>query len=57
MAVRRWIPVQFRNTEVDKIYGGGLLTSANEDVARFDISMNEAARVDVLQSTKLLTLL
>ena len=57
MAVHRGIPVKCCNTEVDKIYGGGLLTSANEDVAGLDIPMNEAARVDVLQSTKLHTLL
>ena len=57
MAVCRGIPVQFHDTEVDKIYGGGLLTSANENVAGLDIPMNEAARVDVLQSTKLHTLL
>ena len=57
MVVHRGIPVKCHNTEVNNIYGGGLLTSANEDVAGLDIPMNEAVRVDVLQSTKLHTLL
>ena len=57
MAVCRGIPVQFRNTEVDEVYNGGLLTSANENITGLDIMMNEAAGVDVLQSIKLQTLL
>ena len=57
MAVCRGIPVQFRNTEVDEVYNRGLLTSANENITGLDITMNEAAGVDVLQSIKLQTLL
>ena len=57
MAVCRRIPVQFRNTKVDEIYEGGMLTSANENVAGLDIPMNEAVGVNVLQSTKLHELL
>ena len=57
MAVCRGIPVQFRDTEVDEIYNGGLLTSANENITGLDITMNVAAGMDVLQSIKLQTLL
>ena len=57
MAVCRGIPVQFCNTEVNEVYNGGLLTSANENITGLDITMNEAAGVDVLQLIKLQTLL
>ena len=57
MAVCRGISVQFGNTEVDEINNGGLLTGANKDITGLDIPMNEAVGVDVLQSTKLPTLL
>ena len=53
MEVRVGVSVWFRNAEVDKVNGGGILTSANQDITGFDISMNIAAQMYVLQATNL----
>ena len=47
------VPIFFREPEIDEVYSVGVLSGTHNDVARFDIAMNEVARMYVLQATEL----
>ena len=47
------IPIFFRESEIDEVYNVGMLSETHDDVARFEIAMNEVARMYVLQATEL----
>jgi uncharacterized protein YlxP (DUF503 family) len=47
------IPKFFRQPKIDEVYNVGALSDTHDDVARFEIAVNEVARMDVLQATEL----
>ena len=47
------IPIFFREPEIDEVYNVGVLSETHDDVARFEIAVNEVARMYVLQATEL----
>jgi hypothetical protein len=51
--VRIGIPIFFREPEIDEVYSVGMLSKTHNNVARFEIAMNEVARMYVLQATEL----
>jgi hypothetical protein len=47
------IPIFFREPKVNEVYNVGVLSETHNDVARFEIAVNEVARMYVLQATEL----
>ena len=49
------IPKFFRKPKIDEVYNVGMPSDTHNDIARFDIAVDEIARMDVLQATELST--
>jgi hypothetical protein len=47
------IPKFFRQPKIDEVYNVGVPSDTHDDIARFEIAVNEVARMDVLQATEL----
>jgi hypothetical protein len=56
VCVRIGIPKFFREPEIDEVYNIGVLSETHNDVARFEIAVNEVARMYVLQTMELGTI-
>jgi hypothetical protein len=47
------IPELLRQPKINEVHHVGLLADAHNDVGRFEITVNEVARMDILQATEL----